>query len=152
MARPKSDAVRDVSLTKTSDGWMEIVPPVAVSGIIIMVKLDGSRTYVHLTFRPDLMDATGWKLGDRLRVLIGVDWRSMKIAPDPNGYLISSSNPYYDSETDLVKSVQSKTAVRVPREVFEKIGPEKITLPLDKCEVSDGVLIVRWGGSDGEVE
>ena len=149
MARPKSDAVRDVRLTGATDGWMDIIPPVAVTGIVIMVKMDSNRTYVHLTFRVDLMDATGWKIGDRLRVLIGVDWRSIKVLPDPSGYLISSLNPYYDSEADLVKTVQSKTVVRVPREVFEKIGPDKITVPLDKCEISDGVLIVRWGGSDG---
>ena len=149
MTRPKNE----FSWEDNGDGWMERVRPQSVknmSGIVILLRPVDDKVSLYLTFRPDLMEATGWKLGDRLRVLIGVDWRSIKIVPDPDGNLVYALNASNEEQAALGNHVQSKMVIRVPDETIEKVGPEKITVTLEKCEISDGVLIVRWGGSDGD--
>lgn len=100
-------------------------------------------TLLCLTIKPPVMQSFGCKIGDRAKLLIGKDFKSVKIKLGDEGNKMRSR----DAKNRLKYEGTQKTALlafAVSDSLWDKIGTDAIKVPVKNCIVDGKSLIVRW--------
>jgi hypothetical protein len=151
-----ADDNRLVEVIDTDDGseWLEVrygksgrKPLTGINNYGVSVQLYNppktKTTLLLLTIKTPVMQSFGCKIGDRAKLLIGKDFKSVKIKLSDEGNKVRSRDA-----TNRVKNEGTQKpallAFAVSGSLWDKIGTDTIKVPVKNCLVNGRSLIVRW--------